>query len=170
MGNKRFGVMLDMSRNAVMTVDAVKKFIDTVYSFGYNMIQLYTEDTFEVEGEPYFGYMRGRYSESELKEIDTYCQNKGVELIPCVQTLAHLNGIFRWAEYQKINDVNDILLLNEPRTYDLIENVFKTIKRCYLSKIVHIGMDEAHMIGLGKYLDKYGYQNRFDILIKHLVL
>ncbi len=168
MGNKRFGVMLDVSRNAVMNLCEIKNYIDTLYSIGYNMIQLYTEDTFEVEGEPYFGYMRGRYTQADLKEIDAYCKIKGVELIPCVHTLAHLNAIFRWNEYQKICDVNDILLLNEPRTYELIENIFKTIKNCYSSKIVHVGMDEAHMIGLGKYLDKYGYQNRFDILINHL--
>jgi len=33
---------------------------------------------------------------------------------------------------------------------------------------VNIGMDEAHMVGLGKYLDKHGYENRFEILIRHL--
>ncbi len=168
MGNKRFGIMLDVSRNAVMNLSEIKKYIDTLSAIGYNMIQLYTEDTFEVEGEPYFGYMRGRYTQADLKDIDAYCKEKGVELIPCVQTLAHLNAIFRWEEYQKICDVNDILLLNEPRTYQLIENIFKTIKNCYSSKTVHVGMDEAHMIGLGKYLDKYGYQDRFDILINHL--
>lgn len=29
-------------------------------------------------------------------------------------------------------------------------------------------MDEAHMLGLGKYLDVHGYRNRFDILLEHL--
>jgi len=29
-------------------------------------------------------------------------------------------------------------------------------------------MDEAHMVGLGKYLDKNGYRDRFDILSAHL--
>ncbi len=29
-------------------------------------------------------------------------------------------------------------------------------------------MDEAHMVGLGKYLDKNGYRNRFDIMLEHL--
>ncbi len=62
MNEKNFGVMLDMSRNAVMKPEQVKKFAKTIRSFGYNMIELYTEDTYEVEGEPYFGYMRGRYT------------------------------------------------------------------------------------------------------------
>ncbi len=42
--NKRFGVMLDMSRNAVTKSDEVKKYASVIKKLGYNMIQLYTED------------------------------------------------------------------------------------------------------------------------------
>lgn len=158
--------MLDCSRNAVMKPESLKKFIDITSKMGYNMIQLYTEDTFEVDGEPYFGYMRGRYSKEELKEIDAYAQTKSIELVPCVQTLAHFNAIVRW--YGDIVDCNDILLVEEERTYQLIENIFKTLSECFTSRRVNIGMDEAHMVGLGKYLDKHGYKNRFEILSEHL--
>lgn len=166
--NKRFGVMLDMSRDAVMKPEQVKAFAKLIRSFGYNMIQLYTEDTYEVPGEPYFGYMRGRYTQAELKDIVNYCEEIGMEVIPCIQTLAHVNQIFKWAPYQSIRDVNDILLAEEDRTYELIENMFKSLRACFKSRYVHIGADEAHMLGLGKYLDKHGFANRFDILKKHL--
>ena len=33
-------------------------------------MQLYTEDVYEPEGEAYFGYLRGRYTKRELKELD----------------------------------------------------------------------------------------------------
>lgn len=49
---------------------------------GYNTLMLYTEDTYEVDGQPYFGYMRGRYSKAELRELDDYAAEKGMELIP----------------------------------------------------------------------------------------
>ena len=74
MSEKCFGVMLDMSRNGVMKPDAVKKFVDYLSAFGYNMLQLYTEDTYEVDNEPYFGYLRGAYKKDEIKEIDAYCR------------------------------------------------------------------------------------------------
>ena len=61
-----FGAMLDMSRNAVMKPEEVKKYARLLKSLGYNMIQLYTEDTYEVSDEPYFGYLRGKYSKEEL--------------------------------------------------------------------------------------------------------
>ena len=40
-----FGTMLDCSRNAVMTVESVKHWIDLTADLGYNMLMLYTEDT-----------------------------------------------------------------------------------------------------------------------------
>ena len=86
---KHFGVMLDCSRNGVMKPEAVKRMIDCLQKMGYNALELYTEDTFEVEGEPYFGYLRGRYTGAELKELDLYAAAHGIELIPCIQTLAH---------------------------------------------------------------------------------
>ncbi|MGM9666150.1 MAG: beta-N-acetylhexosaminidase [Eubacteriales bacterium] len=165
---KRFGVMLDCSRNAVMKVEEVKKFASLVKKFGYNMLMLYTEDTYEVENEAYFGYMRGRYTCAEMKEIADFCESIGIEAIPCVQTLAHLGRIFRWADYSEINDTANILLADEERTYELIENMFKSLRKCFRSECIHIGMDEAHMVGLGKYLDIHGYKNRFEILNRHL--
>ena len=163
-----FGVMLDMSRNGVMKVEKVKEFAKILASFGYNMIQLYTEDTYEVDNEPYFGYMRGRYSKAELKEIVSYCESIGIEVIPCVQTLAHLNQIFTWPIYHQILDCADIMLVGEERTYVLLENIFKTLRECFTSKYINIGMDEAMTLGLGKYLQKNGYHDRFEILLKHL--
>lgn len=165
---KRFGVMLDMSRNAVMTPIQVKRFATIIKSFGYNMLQLYMEDTYEVENEPYFGYMRGRYTQDELKDIVEYCNGIGVEVIPCVQTLAHLNQIFRWGEYDCVCDIADILLVGNSRTYELIENMVKSLRAVFTSEYIHIGMDEAHLLGLGKYLQKHGAVNRFSILQEHL--
>ncbi len=163
-----FGVMIDCSRNAVMKPSEVMKFIDCLEKMGYNTLELYTEDTYKIDGEPYAGYMRGAYSKEEIKAIDAYAAAHGIELIPCVQTLAHFTNLVKLPQYYNIVDVNDILLIDEPRTYEFIENIFKTLSESFTSRNVNIGMDEAHMVGLGRYLDKHGYKNRFELLIKHL--
>ena len=165
---KRYGVMLDCSRNGVMKVSEVKHMIDALSKMGYNALELYTEDTFEIKGEPYFGYMRGRYTAEEIKEIDAYAISKGVELIPCIQTLAHFTSLVRHREYRDVLDVNDILLIDEPKTYQLIDKIFKTLAENFSSRLVNIGMDEAHMMGKGKFLDKYGYQDRLEVFVRHL--
>jgi hypothetical protein len=164
----KLSVMIDCSRNSVMTVGALKKLINVLSRVGYSAVQLYCEDTYEVGGEPYFGYLRGRYSKAELKELDAYALKAGMELVPCVQTLAHLNALKRWPEYAPLFDCDDILLAGDERVYRLIERIFDTLAECFTSRSVNIGMDEAHMLGLGKYLDGHGYENRFDIMLKHL--
>ena len=165
---ERFGVMLDCSRNAVMKVDEVKRMIDCLQKMGYDTLELYTEDTYEIESEPYFGYMRGRYTGAELKEIDAYAKTRGVELIPCIQTLAHLSTLFNHSEYAKIHDTAGILLIDEPKTYELIDKMFASLAKNFTSRTVNIGMDEAHMVGRGRFMDKFGVQDRFAIVLRHL--
>ena len=165
---RRFGALLDCSRGAVLKVDTVKKWIDILQKIGYNVLELYTEDTLEVEGEPYLGYLRGRYTGAEIREIDAYAAAHGIELIPCIQTLAHFTNPVKLPRFADITDVNDILLIDEEKTYEFIDRVFASLAKNFTSRNVHIGMDEAHMAGLGKYLDRHGYCDRFALLNRHV--
>ena len=56
---EKFGVMIDCSRNAVPNLQALKRFIEILAKMGYNCVMLYTEDTYEIPSEPFFGYKRG---------------------------------------------------------------------------------------------------------------
>lgn len=165
---KELTVMLDMSRNGVMTVPALKKYIDIISAFGYTSLQLYTEDTYVIDGEPLFGYLRGAYTKEEFALLDDYASSKGVELVPAIQTLAHLGSIFRWSDYLKINDAEDILLADDERTYALIDKMFKTMRSYYKTDKINIGMDEAHLIGRGKYYDLHGATDRSEIMLRHV--
>lgn len=163
------GLMVDCSRNAVMNLTALKRFVKLISALGYDTLMLYTEDTYEVDGEPYFGHQRGRFSKAELKEADAFCRENGVELVPCIQTLAHLNAMFKWInKYGCINDTADILLADDDRTYKLIDEMLATLAECFTTRKIHIGMDEAYMVGLGKYRDKHGDTDRFEIINRHL--
>ncbi len=159
--------MLDASRNAVPNLPFLKNYIIDLALMGYNSLMLYTEDTFELENYKYFGHMRGRYSKEELKEIDEWADFFGIEVIPCVQTLAHLATALRWHEFD-FKDTEDILMVGEEKTYNFVDEILSTCKECFKSKRVHIGMDEAHMLGRGNYLLKNGYEKPSDIMLKHL--
>lgn len=163
------GFMIDCSRGAVLNYETVKKLIRILSLLGYNELMLYTEDTYEVDDEPYFGHLRGKYTQQELKSLTEYGEQFGVELVPCIQTLAHLNTLPKWGEYSATFDLGDILFVNNERTYVLIENMFKSLKKCYKTDKIHIGMDEAHLLGLGKYHDKYGYKQSIEIFNEHLI-
>lgn len=160
------GVMIDMSRNAVMSISGLKRFLPILKKMGYNCVMLYMEDTYEVDAEPYFGYMRGRYTKEEMKEIDAFAASQGITIIPCIQTLAHLNSVFRWGQIP--NDCDDILLTDDERSYDLIKRMFATLAECFSSRRIHIGMDEAHMLGRGAHMDIHGSESVYAIMKRHL--
>lgn len=167
-GFKTFGIMLDCSRNAVMTVKHFKKWLRRLALMGYNMAMLYTEDTYELPGEPFFGYKRGPYSMDEIKEIDVYAKSLGIEMIACVQTLGHMEQILQWSyAYGNITDSERVLLVDEEKTYKLIDKMIAFWSEALSSSRIHIGMDETHGLGRGCFIDKFGYERGFDIFNRH---
>ena len=163
------GVMVDCSRNGVMNTKYAKELIEILSVMGHNTMLLYMEDVYELENEPYFGYMRGRYSKAELIEIDDYAYEFGIEVIPCIQTLAHLEEFLKWDEPRdKYIDIDNILCVNIDETRELINQMFKTLSSCFRSKRIHVGMDEAYNLGRGRYLDRFGLKDKSDIMRSHL--
>ena len=165
---KMDGMMLDCSRNGVMKLDVVKRFIRYMAIMGLDTLMLYTEDTYEVPEYPYFGYMRGRYTQQELRELDDYAYGYGIELIPCIQTLGHMERALRWPCFSNVKDIDNVLLCDEPETYQFIEAMIRACRNCFRTNRIHIGMDEAHNMGLGRHLDKHGFEKREEIFCRHL--
>jgi len=162
------GVMIDASRNGVMRIGHLKMWLKKMALMGFNALTLYTEDTYNIEDEPFFGYLRGKYTYEELKELDNYAAKFGIEVFPCIQTLAHLEQILKWDAYKEIKDTQDILLAGEKKTYKFIEKMISSITKPFRSNRIHIGMDEAHGLGSGRYREKYGERRKFDIMNEHL--
>ena len=163
------GVMVQLSFGNALKVEALKRYIDHIAALGFNLLMLYMEDLFELEGYPYFGYMRGRYSAQELKEIDDYAYSMGVELVPCVQTLAHLENYTKWKEAAPIHDSGDVLLVNNDETYVFIRAMLSFLSSVFRTRKIHIGMDEANGMGFGNYYASHGLPNRKQLLIDHIL-
>ena len=162
------GAMFDMSRNAVMKVDTVKLLMRKMALMGMNAFMLYTEDTYEVDGYPYFGHMRGRYTKAELKELDTYAASLGIELIPCIQMLGHLGTHLRWNDATRYRDGSETLRVGAEETYKLIDKMLDTICECFSTKRIHVGMDETNDLGRGRSLTFDGYRPPSQLYMEHL--
>ncbi len=161
-------VMIDTSRCAVPTVKTICKMVDYLALAGYSMAMLYTEDTVELENRPYFGYMRGRYSVQELKEIDDYAFDYGIEMIPCIECYGHMEKYLIWNEASAIKDTNGVLLAREEKTFEFIDELIGTVSSCFRSNRIHIGMDEAWDMGRGAFLNKHGYVPPFEIFTEYM--
>lgn len=162
------GIMFDCSRNAVLKPQALRFFFRKMALMGLNLGMMYTEDTYEVPGQPFFGYKRGRYTYDELKALDDYASLFGIELCPCIQTLGHLKRILHWPAYHHLRDNDEVLLADLDETYELLDQMIRAATAPYRSKRIHLGMDEAYGVGLGAHLTRYGYEDPHSVIGRHL--
>lgn len=165
---KTVSVMIDASRGAVPTVSGFGKLIDYLAVMGYSMAMLYTEDIVEIKERPYFGYMRGRYTKEEMKAIDDYAFEYGIEIIPCLECYGHMEKYLMWGEADPIKDTSSVLLARSEKTFDFLDQYIGTVADCFRSKRIHIGMDEAWDMGRGRFLTKNGYVPPFEIFNEYM--
>ena len=147
---REFGNMQDCS-DGLMSVEGIKTMIRQSALMGFTYLGMYMETTYTVDNEPYFGYKTGKYSKAELQEIVAYGEKFNVEIVPFIQTLGHLAQLFKWGEYYEISDIQNILLAESDRTYRLIENMIASLRDCFTTKRISLGMDEAYFMGRGRY-------------------
>ncbi|BBI36526.1 beta-N-acetylhexosaminidase [Cohnella abietis] len=163
------GPMIDVSQgNAVLRVETLQRLITQMAAMGLNMLMLYTEDSYTIKEQPYFGYMRGKYSQDEIRQCDDYAHQFGIELIPCIQTLSHLRDVLKWNSFSGIKEDGETLLVGEEKTYEFIEQMIIAATSPVRSKRIHIGMDEAMRLGLGNYLTHNGLRSKSEIMNEHL--
>ncbi len=163
------GPMFDMSQgNAAFNIKTLKGILRNLALMGLNTVMLYTEDNYEVPGRPYFGYMRPTYTQKDLRALDDYAYALGIEMIPCIQTLAHMPDGLRWDCFRSIRDYDACLLVGKEETYEFIHDLLVAASTPFRTKRIHIGMDEAWNLGRGQYLTEFGYEQPIKIMQKHL--
>lgn len=162
------GVMVDTSRNGVPRLATLERLLRRMALMGLNRLYLYCEDTIRIPGEPFMGYFRGGYTQAELRALDDEAARLGIEVVPCIQVLGHMEQVLQWPTYWPLRDTPKVLLADEPQTYAMLERLIAGATAPFRSKCVHIGMDEAHGIGSGVYRQRNGQQRPFDILASHL--
>ena len=162
------GVEFDCSRSTVMTVEAFKRNARRLALLGYNLIMLYTVDVYELDGVPSFGFMRGRYSGADIREMDDCAHALGIELVGFLQTLGHLDQFLRRGINAQYRDTESELMVDAPQTADLLDRMIGFWSANLRSRRIHVGMDETHTLGRGRYLDLKGYEPMESLYNRHL--
>lgn len=166
---KTLSAMLDVSFGGPISLDGIKEYLRYMAAMGYNQLWFYAEDMYEMpEKYAHFGYMRGRYSVAELKELDDYAYTIGIEIVPCIQTLGHMSKYLRWKEAAKYRETPIILKPGDEETDELIRDMLVWASKPFRSKRIHVGLDEASQLGLGASLKRDGYRDQIDIFLEHV--
>eukprot|EP00958_Prasinococcus_capsulatus_P012113 scaffold1206_cov388-Prasinococcus_capsulatus_cf.AAC.13 len=135
-----FGLMIDVSRGAVPTVATLKRAVLRAALSGYNRVLLYMEDMFQLPNDVFFGYMRGAYTGEELRLVDEFAVKLGIQLIPHIQTLGHMEQILQWPAFGNLKDTKSIILTDHDESYALLRKMLSMMKSSFSSGMVHIGM------------------------------
>lgn len=163
----KMGIMLDVSRGPVNTVENIKSQLVSLCTLGYEYIMLYMEDMMDIDVNR-FGYLRGKYSGAEIKAIVEFATVLEIEVIPCIQTLGHYENFLRWDLTNEIKDTNSVLNPKSELALDLIRKTIEFCAQNFTSSKIHIGLDEAIDLGRGTFLKQYGYQPQAEIFYEHL--
>lgn len=161
------GLLLDVSRNAALNIRGIKYFIRQSAIAGLNSLHLYLEDMFEIEDHPYFGYMRGRYTKAEIKDICSYADSFGIEIIPHIELFGHLGKYLHYQHTAPYRTNERTLLVGEPKAYEFIDKILKAISESFLSKTLYIGFDEVIGANQGTYRARNGERPLEDVFFEH---
>ena len=87
------GVLLDISRDRVPTMETLYDLIDLLAALKINQFQLYTEHTFAYRNHPIVWEKASPLTGEEIMALDAYCRERFVELVPNQNAFGHMT---RW--------------------------------------------------------------------------
>ncbi len=150
------GVMLDISRDKVPTMDSLQAVIDRLASLKVNQVQLYSEHTFAYEGHPEVHAAASPLDAAEIRQLDAFCRARHVELVPNQNCLGHMN---RWLAHDRYRSlaiapdgfVDPYGIARQPMTIEpgnpaslaLVRELLSELLPLFSSHRVHVGLDEA---------------------------
>lgn len=155
------GLMIDVSRDKVPTLDSLKTLIERLAGWKINQVQLYTEHTFAYRDHRDVWKDASPLTGGEILELDAFCRERFVELVPNQNSFGHLH---RWLTKPRYRDLaeaphgcdtswgrfHEPFSLNpaDPRSLALLRELFDELLPHFSSAQFNVGCDET--IDLGK--------------------
>ena len=96
------GIMLDVSRNRVHSVDSLKHVADILSHLKLSQLQLYTEHTFAYPGHEAVWGGTGALTPSEVLDLSEYCHDRFISLVPNQQSLGHMQNWLKHDAYMHL--------------------------------------------------------------------
>lgn len=164
------GIMLDVSRGKMASLDYLKQLADLMSQLNYNVLQLYTEDKLALSKHPLIGSITGAYTREQIMELDEYCAQRFIELQPCIQTYSHMHGILRLPGYSHMaeNEVLFSLAAGNEDVYKFFEDEFEEVLPWFRSKCLNINMDEAYDLGTGYSREAVEQLGKGNVFIQYI--
>ena len=117
----RRGFMLDISRCKVPTMKELFALIDLIARLGYNELQLYVEHTFAFKDHQTIWKNASPLTAAEIQQIDKYCQERFIELVPNLNSFGHFERWLCHDKYKHMAECPDGFIRKEPYIKAIME-------------------------------------------------
>lgn len=158
------GVMLDISRDKVPTMETLYALIDMLAGWKINQVQLYTEHTFAYRNHRTVWENASPITAEEILALDVYCKERFIELVPNQNSFGHMH---RWLMHEKYTWLGETdvgittpwgskqeypfsLSPAVPGTLPFLEELFAELLPNFTSRMFNIGADETFDLGAGR--------------------
>ncbi len=160
---KHRGIMLDISRDKVPTMQTLYQIVDMMAELKLNRLELYTEHTFAYSMYPEVWAQASPLTGEQILQLDAYCQDRHVELVPNQNSFGHMH---RWLKMPRLNSLAECpdgfdwpwgghhdepfsLDPGNPGSIELIARMYDELLPHFSSRNFNVGCDETFDLGLG---------------------
>lgn len=158
------GVMLDISRDRIPKMDTLKVLVDKLSHLKINQLQLYMEHTFAYKNHRVVWEEYSPLTAEEVRELDEYCKERHIELVPNQNTFGHMAKWLIHDEYKYLAEAPDgfetpwdtkflqpfSLSPAVPESIKLVDEILQELLPNFSSNKVNIGCDETFDLCQGK--------------------
>jgi hypothetical protein len=176
------GVMLDISRNKVPTMETLFYLVDLLASWKINQLQLYTEHTFAYHAHPEVWANASPMTGEQILELDAFCRARFVNLIPCQNTFGHMAHWLTHPRYQPLAETMDSfpvpwgnsqgpfsLCPIDPGSLQLVESLLRELLPHFSTSQINVGCDETFDVGQGRSRDVCQQRGRERVYLDYVL-
>ncbi len=156
------GVMLDISRDKVYRMDTLYALTDRLASWKINQLQLYTEHTFAYRNHPDAWGEASPLTAQEIMDLDVYCRERFIELVPNQNSFGHLTHWLTKPRYAPLAEIHGkfsvpwgemegpfSLAPENAGSLPLIQSMYDELLPNFTSRLFNVGCDETFDLGAG---------------------
>ena len=171
------GVMLDVSRDKVPTLETLEALIDRLASWKVNHVELYMEHTFAYTGHEEVWRDASPFTADEVRRLDEFCKARFVELTPNQNCLGHFERWLRHERYRPLAISPDgwtdargrvrpptTVEPTNPDALALMASLLRELLAAFSSRRVHVGLDEPWELPDERFADYLDYVRRLRAL------
>lgn len=158
------GVMLDISRDKVPTLQTLFDLIDQFAAWKLNQVQLYMEHTFAYSQHKEVWATASPLTHEDVLRLDAYCRQRHIQLVPNQNSFGHMERWLRLPRYIDLAEAPDgadtpwkfrwegpfSLCPTDPRSLEFLSGLYTELLPQFSSRLFNVGCDETFDIGQGK--------------------